>query len=296
MRLMKINLFTLLILGSLSSDLYSQVQRIESIDADTTGIISRPYSEAVKLYIEGLEPKIVGGEKVKDIEEFPWQVSLGVSWVVDPYRAHFCGGSIYNEKWIITAAHCLTEVKARNVAVTAGTIKLGSSSQRRNVRKIIIHENYDDLTFDNDIALVELFTPLSFSQTVNSISLLSQVDENRLLNEDNDLVVLGWGATKEGGKKVRDLRYIDDLPYVERTRCNSTLVYDGMITSNMICAGTMGVDSCQGDSGGPLKVDDDGKSKLGGIVSWGKGCARANKPGVYTRVSNFIDWIELNTR
>ncbi len=98
----------------------------------------------------------------------------------------------------------------------------------------------------------------------------------------------------EGGNVVRDLRFLDSLPLVLRASCNGPLAYDGRITNNMICAGVQagGMDSCQGDSGGPLTVSTTTTPKLAGIVSWGDGCARPNKVGVYTRVANYVDWVQ----
>jgi len=96
----------------------------------------------------------------------------------------------------------------------------------------------------------------------------------------------------EGGRKVRDLRFVD-VPFVARGACNRPLAYDGRITDNMICAGQAvgGQDSCQGDSGGPLTVNTQTTPKLAGVVSWGDGCARPNKVGVYARVANYAPWI-----
>lgn len=93
---------------------------------------------------------------------------------------------------------------------------------------------------------------------------------------------------------VRDLRYLEHIPMVERATCNQPLSYDGKITNNMICVGFKEGegDSCQGDSGGPLTVEATAVPTLAGIVSWGEGCAEANKPGVYTRVANYVGWIQ----
>ena len=120
---------------------------------------------------------------------------------------------------------------------------------------------------------------------------------DQLFADGTPFVVTGWGATTEGGSKVRDLRFIDNLPFVTRTDCNAPLSYNGAITENMICAGVRsgGVDSCQGDSGGPLTFETGTAPKLAGVVSWGEGCARPNKVGVYTRVANYVDWVRACT-
>lgn len=256
---------------------------------------SQPYRAAVEAFFYNLEPKIVGGlPAAKD--QFPWQVSLGVSWISDPYKAHFCGGSIYSTTWIITAAHCLQNTAAKDVIITAGTISLGKGGTRHNVRRIINKSNYQGSTHDNDIALVELFTPLKIGPAVKTISLVSLGEEGALLNKGAKLSVTGWGTTTEGGTTVRSLRFVE-VPFVERSSCNRPLAYDGQITENMLCAGEVagGKDSCQGDSGGPLTVNTSTKPALAGIVSFGEGCAKPNKVGVYTRVAKFNDWVKACT-
>lgn len=263
-----------------------------TLDDDPATQGSAPYKEAVRRFLRGEEPKIVGGKVAPD-GAYPWQVSLGVSWITDPYRAHFCGGSIHSDKWIITAAHCTYGLMPSQIAVTAGTNRLAGSSTRRNVRRIIVHKNYNDDTTDNDISLLELQAPLPLSDLIKAVPLMAQSAEGALLAEGAPLVVTGWGATVEGGNKVRDLRYLDGIPFVPRVRCNRPLAYDGRVTNNMFCAGfeAGGGDSCQGDSGGPITVETATAPKLAGIVSWGDGCARPNKVGIYTRLVNYLSWI-----
>jgi secreted trypsin-like serine protease len=157
-----------------------------------------------------------------------------------------------------------------------------------------VHRNYNPSTDDNDIALMELTNPLPTGVQIKPIPLLTPAAEGSLLVENAPLSVTGWGVTQEGGSPVRDLRYLDNLPFVLTSVCNDSDGYDGRITDNMICAGkriTGGVDSCQGDSGGPLSVDMNPSPKLAGIVSWGEGCGRPYKVGVYTRVTKYVDWV-----
>lgn len=253
---------------------------------------SAPYEEAVRNFLDNKEAKIVGGKQA-EIGAFPWQVSLGVSWIADPYYAHFCGGSVYSSKWIVTASHCVENLTPGKVVITAGTNRLVSGATRRNVRRIIVHKSYNTASYDNDIALIELFGELPLGDTITAVPLLTSDAESASLNDAARLIVTGWGATQEGGKTVRDLRFLDNMPAVDRTSCNRPLAYDGKITENMFCAGFVsgGGDSCQGDSGGPLIVNIENVPTLAGVVSWGEGCARANKVGVYTRVPKFTEWV-----
>jgi secreted trypsin-like serine protease len=252
---------------------------------------SVPYEEAVNRYLRKEQPKIVGG-KPAPAGAFPWQVSLGVSWIADSFSAHFCGGSVFSEKWIVTAAHCAVGLTPGKVIVTAGTNRLVDGAVRRNVNRIIVHRNYNAQSMDNDIALMELRDPLPTGLQIKKIELLTPGEEGGL-TDTSVFTVTGWGATTEGGSVVRDLRYLDALPFVSRTTCNLPQAYDGRITPNMLCAGVRvgGMDSCQGDSGGPLSFGTVAAPKLAGIVSWGDGCARPDKVGIYTRVVNYIDWI-----
>lgn len=253
---------------------------------------SSPFEETVNRYKSREMPKIVGGVEAKD-GAYPWQVSLAVSWIANPARAHFCGGSIYNERWIVTAAHCLVGQKPEDVHVIVGTNELEPGTQRHNASRLVIHKGYDRASQDQDIALIELYEPLALGDKVKPISLLTASDENQVLKPDVPLVVTGWGATQEGGGVVSTLREVK-VPFVTRDTCNDPLAYNGDVTANMICAGVAagGTDSCQGDSGGPLVVDAAGPSnRLAGVVSWGEGCAREGKYGVYARVPNYGDWV-----
>lgn len=262
-----------------------------TLTSDQVTAGSTPYREATTAFLKKLEPKIVGGKQASK-GAYPWQVSIGVSWIADPYRAHFCGGTVYSATWIVTAAHCLDRVKPKDIIVSAGTHKLGQGGSRHNANRVVVKSDYNSNTFDNDIALIELLDPLSLGNEIKSIPLLSATDESNLLKIDTTLIVLGWGATTEGGKAVRDLRFAE-VPFVERENCNRPLAYDGRISENMICAGVTsgGMDSCQGDSGGPLSVNAADGPKLAGVVSWGDGCARPNRVGVYARVAKYTNWI-----
>jgi secreted trypsin-like serine protease len=120
---------------------------------------------------------------------------------------------------------------------------------------------------------------------------LTSAEEAAALAGTVILQTLGWGALQEGGQTVRNLRVVD-VPHVDRADCNRPLAYDGRITGNMVCAGKSGTDSCQGDSGGPLTAGAGAGLRPDGVVSWGDGCARPNKVGVYTRVVNYTGWIQ----
>ena len=254
-----------------------------------------PYSQAIDRFLGLKEDKILGGKPAKT-GQFSWQVSLGISWMADAYDGHFCGGSVFDERWIITAAHCVKNRSAWDIIITAGTHELGTSAPRVNVKRIITHKSYQGPpSYDNDIALLELWTPLMLTPNISKVTVIKSDNESEVLKKGAALTVTGWGRTTEQGRTVRILQYLDELPFVERSICNEPLAYNGKISQNMVCAGMRsgGQDSCKGDSGGPLSAEISGKPILAGIVSWGDGCGRPNKVGVYTRVANYTNWIDL---
>ncbi len=218
--------------------------------------------------------KIVGGvEAAKG--EFPFIVSLQGS-----YGGHFCGGSLIKKDWVLTAAHC---VPGGIKTVIAG---LYDQSQTQGVEKfavdkVIQHPDYNKQPQDWDFALVHLkgaskFTPVALNKTE--------------LTGNVDLVTAGWGYTEENGTIPNVLRKVT-VPMVPAETCSAA--YPGSITDRMICAGldAGGKDSCQGDSGGPLIVGAGTQRALAGVVSWGEGCARPNKYGVYSKVTAALAWI-----
>lgn len=267
----------------------------ETLDnAPVTG--SPEYQAAVKAFRNGEKKKIVGGKEAPE-GAYPWQVSLIVSWIANPGDGHFCGGSILNDRWILTAAHCVVKNRPRDIHVVSGTNKLEATAVRSNIRRIIVHRGYKPKKEDNDIALLELYKPLQLGPKTASIDLLSPADENTSLTPGAPLTVSGWGAAKEGGSTVLDLQFVP-VPFVSRETCNKPPSYWGAVSENMICAGkaTGGVDSCQGDSGGPLITSTPSTPpRLAGVVSWGEGCAQPFKYGVYTRVAKYVDWVATCT-
>eukprot|EP00071_Canis_lupus_P035424 XP_022268981.1 LOW QUALITY PROTEIN: transmembrane protease serine 2 [Canis lupus familiaris] len=162
------------------------------------------------------------------------------------------------------------------------------------VGKVISHTNYDSKTKNNDIALMKLQTPLTFNDRVKPVCL---PNPGMMLEPEQSCWISGWGATYEKGKTSDELNAVM-VPLIEPWRCNSKYVYNNLVTPAMICAGFLrgGVDSCQGDSGGPLVTLKSRVWWLIGDTSWGSGCAKANRPGVYGNVTVFTDWIYRQMR
>uniref|UniRef100_A0A8C8AQL3 Peptidase S1 domain-containing protein n=1 Tax=Otus sunia TaxID=257818 RepID=A0A8C8AQL3_9STRI len=234
--------------------------------------------------------RIVGGEDAKS-GKWPWQASLQMG-----AYGHMCGASVVSNRWLISAAHCFLDSDSVRAYMGLHTINEKSSRVTvRSIKRIVIHPQYDQSIADYDIALLEMETPVFFSELVQPICLPST---SRVFVYGTVCYVTGWGAIKENSMFISWIYFLQEarVRIINQSVCNK--LYDDLITSRMLCAGNLngGVDACQGDSGGPLACTGKGNRwYLAGIVSWGEGCARRNRPGVYTKVTALYDWIRQST-
>ena len=251
---------------------------------------------------DGFQPdeaddRIVGGSNTP-ITAVPWQVSLQYS-----NGFHFCGGSIIDEEWILTAAHCFANdngspVNTSNRRVKAGVTNKNGSGQVRTIAQLILAPGYNgNPSGGADAALLRLSSPLDLSgNTASAVSLATPADGQYFAPGDNGLVS-GWGTTSSGGSSPSNLLSVS-VPIVSNQQASDAYPSYITITDDQIAAGIIGVggvDACQGDSGGPFVVSSPSGPLLAGVVSWGFGCADPNYPGLYARVSSFIGWIDSVT-
>ncbi|CAH2056378.1 unnamed protein product, partial [Iphiclides podalirius] len=239
--------------------------------------------------------RIVGGTK-SSFGQWPWQISLR-QYRTSTYL-HKCGAALLNENWAITAAHCVEHVPPSELLVRLGEHDLATEDEpygfaERRVQIVASHPHFDRNTFEYDLALLRFYEPVTFQPNILPVC----VPDN-----DDDYVgktayVTGWGRLYDEGPLPTVLQEVQ-VPVINNTACEAMYQaagYTEHIPNIFICAGwrSGGADSCEGDSGGPMVVQRgrDGRFVLGGIISWGIGCAEPNQPGVYTRISAFRDWI-----
>ncbi|XP_038143516.1 tryptase-like [Cyprinodon tularosa] len=237
--------------------------------------------------------RIIGGQDAQP-GAWPWQVYFTTN-------DSSCGGSLINDQWVLTAAHCINRDDLYHTDVHLGVSQLDVSSPNKLTRKlseIICHPDYHSYTSENDICLLKLSAPINFTNYIQPVCLAS---ENSTFHDGVTSLVTGFGVTDSG--QTSTLQEVE-VPIVGNNRCTCyyqdlfniyLLLFEDLDTNNYLCAGLQqgGKDSCQGDSGGPLVVQNQNSSMWvqAGVVSFGEGCAKPMKPGIYTRVSKYQRWI-----
>ncbi|NWW75754.1 ACRO protein, partial [Climacteris rufus] len=213
-----------------------------------------------------------------------------------PGTRHMCGGSLIGAEWVLTAAHCFDRIKNISILnVVIGATQLtqpGPEAQVRRIKNLLRHENYKRLDLSYDIALLELDKPV---QCNPYIQVACVADPMLRVSELQNCWIAGWGYTVARALKTSDVLQEAKVQLIDVQLCNSSRWYAGRIHNYNLCAGyPQGtIDTCQGDSGGPLMCQDNNADYwwLVGVSSWGKGCARARRPGVHTSTQFFYDWI-----
>nr|SVE74102.1 EOG090X03V0 [Daphnia barbata] len=252
-------------------------------DDNATTTISRGFRQG----------RVVGGNDALP-GEYCWQVAL-----INSLNQYLCGGALIGTQWVLTAAHCVTNIVRSGDAIYVRvgdhdlTSRYGSpGAQTLRVATTYIHHNHNSQTLDNDIALLKLQGQAELKPGVCIICLPSR---GSIPETGRRCTVTGYGYMGETGPiplRVREA----DVPIVSEGECvrqiNAVTEKIFIMPASSFCAGgEAGNDACQGDGGGPLVCEDEGYYELSGLVSWGFGCGRAQVPGVYVKVSSFISWI-----
>ncbi|XP_047422635.1 transmembrane protease serine 11A-like [Sciurus carolinensis] len=219
---------------------------------------------------------------------WPWQASLQRS------NIHQCGATLISDRWLVTAAHCFkNNANPRQWTVTFGTT-INPPLMKREVKRIIVHERYRSPAREYDIAVVQFYPRVTFSDDIRRICL---PEASASFPPNSTVYITGFGALYYGGESQNNLREAK-VKIISNAVCKQPQVYGNDIKFGMFCAGYLeGIyDACRGDSGGPLVVKDLKDTwYLIGIVSWGDNCGQKNKPGVYTQVTYYRRWIASKT-
>uniref|UniRef100_A0A8C4RQ06 Transmembrane serine protease 15 n=1 Tax=Erpetoichthys calabaricus TaxID=27687 RepID=A0A8C4RQ06_ERPCA len=232
--------------------------------------------------------RIVGGNNAKE-GAWPWVVSLYFN------GKHICGASLLNNRWLVTAAHC---VYGRSFDQSKWKAVIGLHTQLNltypqtvicQIDNIFMNPHYNKRTKDSDIALIHLESSVHFSDYIQPICL---PEKNQQFKPGTKCFIAGWGYLLESGS-VANILQEASVPIIANDVCQQRMP-EYNITQRMMCGGydDGGIDTCQGDSGGPLMCQEDKQWILAGVTSFGYGCAQPFRPGVYVRVTEFLDWIQ----
>ncbi|CAJ1067547.1 plasminogen activator%2C urokinase a [Xyrichtys novacula] len=278
---------------------FCDIPRCSSVSAKPPAAVEVDTEETCGEKSERRLYKIVGGS-FTPIDSHPWVAAL-----FHQRSGFLCGGSLIAPCWVVTAAHCFSDgnrTNIRRLSVYLGKSAINETDsnkeQRFTVEKLILHQNFNESTFDNDIALLKIKSRnggcavrTSSARTVCLPPLHTQLPAGIQCS------IAGFGREKFLAWHYSQYLKQAEVNLISRNECRRKSYYGDLITKNMFCAGSpdWSMDACNGDSGGPLVCEAAGRMFLFGVVSWGDNCAKENKPGVYTQVSNYNKWIAAKT-
>lgn len=228
-------------------------------------------------FVDVVDWRIVGGNAVTIIRKFPWIASLRHN------NKHYCGAMLIHPRWLISAKHCFRVTKTPDVWIGGINFDNENDFAKRKVEQIIEHP-------DLDVALIKLDKEVTDKPPI-------KVNNNQNIPVGVQSDAIGWGRLAEGGATTSLLQEVT-LPIVNNQKCVELYGANKFDASKMLCAGVEsgGKDACQGDSGGPLIINWNDKDPttqfLIGVTSWGIGCARAGKMGVWINIAAIISWIK----
>lgn len=248
----------------------------------------------------------IKGGLFTDISSHPWQAAIFAKNKRTSGEGFLCGGVLISSCWVLSAAHCFVErFPSQNLKVVLGRtyrVVPGEEEQKFDVEKYIVHKEFDDDTYDNDIALLRLKSDSTECAKESSwVRTACLPDPSLQLPDWTECELSGYGKHEESSPFFSERLKEAHVRLYPSSRCTSQHLFNKTITGNMLCAGDTRSggnqdlhDACQGDSGGPLVCENKKLMTLVGIISWGLGCGQKDVPGVYTKVINYLDWIQDN--
>ncbi|XP_068200999.1 chymotrypsinogen A-like [Palaemon carinicauda] len=252
------------------------------VDSDSTPICSCGKSNK--------RTRIIGGTATGK-NEYPWQVAI--VWPgIDDFQDFYCGGSIINKRWVLTAAQC-NVISEDQVIVGLHSWGSPPATRRRvDIEAVVTHEQFNRETKENDIALLRLAEDLNFSDLSVAPVCLPFPGTTETF-ADIKATATGWGVLEYGTSVFPSELQEVEVDVVNNSVCMEAYGKFHTITDNMLCAGAEGggKDTCEGDSGGPLVTEINGAFTQIGIASSGIGCGSEDFFGVYTRVTRYMNWI-----
>jgi len=248
--------------------------------------------------LEHAMAKIVNGDPVKP-GAYPWQVGLRVRSRNARDSVHWCGASIISEYFILSAAHCLEDFPKGLYVLRVGDYNTETDDPEEEeftIERLFLHETFgSEVHLNNDIALIRVKAKngrgIRFGSYVQPLCIPPATVK---YIPGTNCSISGWGSSGQPGSAYAIKLQSATVPLLADDMCKAPHVYGAdRIKSGMFCAGYLegGVDACQGDSGGGLVCLTDGRPTLMGITSWGFGCGRPNRPGVYTKLVHYLPWI-----
>ncbi|XP_076332019.1 trypsin-1-like [Tachypleus tridentatus] len=233
--------------------------------------------------------------RTANIQHWPWTAAVFYHVKGNP-GIRSCGATLITARHLLTAATCVSYAgTARNFSILLGQNHIETQDSKKQeifLESLITHENFEPLRFENDLAILKLERPVEYSDSISPVCLPYNLSTKNI--DAKTAYITGWGQTTPGGEFSKNMQVLH-VPTWNQKDCQDKYENTTTIIKTMLCAGHPegGTDACMGFSGSPLVLLEENKFSVVGILSFGRGCG-GPFPAVYTRVTEYLDWIESN--